>query len=351
MLVEPSPVPAKSKLGTVAMWAPQSALSPQLVRIDVLVAYTPAAAAATGDINGLIQLAFDESNRSYANSGIALTLGPAFVGQVDYSEAGRTYAQHVAALQSPSDGIMDVVHTWRDQYSADVVALIVNDASYCGLASVILAGATNAFVAVHYDCATGYYSFGHEIGHLQGARHDRAVDPNSTNGTQSVHGYVEPNLTWRTIMAYPDACGSCLRVQYWSNPNVTYPPTGQPMGTTTYEFDAQELDADKFGMGVFRTSFPVSIAGAARMAPGNTCTFTASVSGGTAPYSYTWSWQTTLGASAVGYSPSNGTFILVAESSATYTIYLTVIATDSNGEEGTSTKAVAVSQMNNGCSY
>ncbi len=261
----------------------------QLTRIDVLVAYTPSAAAATGDINGLIQLAFDESNASYSNSAINLTIAPAYVAQVNYTEAG--YAQDVAALQSPSDGIMDIVHTWRNQYLADVVVLIVNYPPHtaCGQASTILATASTAFAVVDYVCATGNYSFAHEIGHLQGARHDRAVD-NTNTPFQFGHGYVEPNHLWRTIMAYPNACGSCQRVQYWSNPNVTYPVTGQVMGTTTYEDNARVLNQTKSDIASFRSppALSVSISGPQYVTRYQSAQYFATPTNGTAPYTYEW---------------------------------------------------------------
>lgn len=42
--------------------------------IDVLVAYTPSASSASGDIKGLIELAVSEANDSYVNSGIDIHL-------------------------------------------------------------------------------------------------------------------------------------------------------------------------------------------------------------------------------------------------------------------------------------
>jgi hypothetical protein len=78
---------------------------------------------------------------------------------------------------------------------------------------------------------TGYYSFGHEFGHLQGARHDTYVDSTMTPFSYG-HGYVYLPGLWRTIMAYNNACSvfgmDCTRLQYWSNPTVPY--GGQPMG-------------------------------------------------------------------------------------------------------------------------
>ena len=60
-----------------------------------------------------------------------------------------------------------------------------------GQADAIYADASSAFAIVDYDCATGYYSFGHELGHLQGARHDPNNDPTSTPFAYG-HGYQDP---------------------------------------------------------------------------------------------------------------------------------------------------------------
>ena len=219
--------------------------------VTVMVAYTAAAASATADIGGLIQLAFDETNKSYANSSVTITLSKVYVAQVSYSESGRSFSQHVNALKSTTDGIMDIVHSWRNTYAADVVKLIVNDSEACGIAAAIKATATSAFAVTHYSCATGYYSFGHEIGHLQGARHDRYVDSSTTPYAYG-HGYVDPNKKWRTIMAYGNNCSNCTRVQYWSNPYVSYPSTGQAMGTTTYENNARVLNETRTTVAAFR---------------------------------------------------------------------------------------------------
>ncbi|HEV2148830.1 MAG TPA: M12 family metallo-peptidase [Longimicrobiaceae bacterium] len=217
--------------------------------INVMVVYTAAAASATSSIGNLIQLAVDETNQSYVNSGISISMNKVHVAQVSYNESNRSFSQHVNALKSTTDGIMDIVHTWRNTYAADVVVLVVNDSEACGMAAAIKATATSAFAAAHYSCITGYYSFGHEVGHLQGARHDRFVD-SSTSPYPYGHGYIPPSKSWRTIMGYGNNCSNCKRIQYWSSPLKTY--NGEVMGTATYEDNARVLNETRGTVAAFR---------------------------------------------------------------------------------------------------
>lgn len=55
---------------------------------------------------------------------------------------------------------MNEAHTLRDEYGADLVALIIDDPQYCGIA--YLGPRTDLMFSVTgWNCATGYYSFGH----------------------------------------------------------------------------------------------------------------------------------------------------------------------------------------------
>ena len=194
------------------------------VGIDVLVAYTTAARSAVADINATIQLAVAEANQSYINSGINIKLTLVDSFEVAYSESGKTFETILADfVANPT------VQNRRNSSGADLAAMIINQTDYCGLADAIMANASTAYAVVHYDCATGYYSFAHELGHLQGARHDPATDPTNTPFAYG-HGlqHLSPTPAWRTIMAY-NCSGGCPRIQYWSNPNVQY--GGVAMGT------------------------------------------------------------------------------------------------------------------------
>jgi len=205
--------------------------------IDVLVVYTPSARSAQGGtsaMNALVDLAVAETNQSYNNSGVNTQLNLVYKGEISYTESSN-FSTNLSRLAGTSDGYMDNVHSLRDQYCADAVALIINGTQYCGIAylmsSVSTSFASSAFSVTARTCATGYYSFGHELGHNMGARHDWYVD-SSTSPYIYNHGYVNVADRWRTIMAYNSECSAsgvnCTRLQYWSNPNVTY--GGDPMG-------------------------------------------------------------------------------------------------------------------------
>lgn len=211
-------------------------------RIDILVAYTDDARAAAGStpaMKALILTALNEANAGYANSSVTTRLRLVHVQEFSYAETG-SMSTDLARFRTSGDGFFDSVHSLRNSYAADMLGLIVADGgAYCGLASTILATADTAFQVTDNGCATGYYSFAHEFGHLQGARHDTYVD--STNTPYSYgHGYVHTGASaydrWRSIMAYNDKCSSlgysCTRVNYWSNPAKTYHGAATGTGST-----------------------------------------------------------------------------------------------------------------------
>ncbi|BBM84853.1 M12 family metallo-peptidase [Candidatus Uabimicrobium amorphum] len=214
--------------------------------IDILVAYTPSAASTSGNISSLIKLAVTESNQSYRNSGIDIKLRLVHTYRTNYRESGD-FNTDLSRFRNKNDGHMDEVHSRRDQHRADICVLIVNNKQYCGLAYVY-ASAQSAFAAVHYDCATGYYSFAHEIGHLQGARHNPENDSSSQPFAYG-HGYQDPGRKWRTIMAY-NCPGGCKRINHWSNPAKKN--SGKVMGTSSRHNNARVLNTSANRMSSFR---------------------------------------------------------------------------------------------------
>jgi hypothetical protein len=199
-------------------------------QIDVLVAYTSNAQSQVGGVaamQGLINLAVAETNLAYANSGVSQRLRLVHTVEVAYSEG--TFETDLARLGGNGDGYLDTVHSLRNTYGADLVSLIRTSGTYCGIAYLMAPPSTGfesaAFSVVAQNCATGYFSFGHELGHNMGSHHDRA-NASGPGAYSYSYGYQNPSGLFRTILAYN--CPNCTRIQYFSNPAITY--SGQPTG-------------------------------------------------------------------------------------------------------------------------
>jgi hypothetical protein len=211
--------------------------------IDVLVAYTPQAAADAGGVaavESLAALSVAVSNDSFAGSGVHLTLNLVGTVATTGTGAGDASSATLSDLTGLTDGSYDDVHAARDAAGADLVSLLAADGGpYCGIAWYP-ASASYGFSVVAQGCAVANLSFPHELGHNLGASHDRYVSPTGF----LPYGFGTVNLAdrWRTIMAYNDACEDagfwCQRIARWSNPDLAY--LDSPLGVAVGQSDAAD---------------------------------------------------------------------------------------------------------------
>ncbi len=204
-------------------------------RFDVLVGYTGAAKSGAGDQNSIemtVQLAVEETNQAYQLSGVNPRLRLVRTIEVSYTES-TNWEGMLNHLTGKSDGQMDSIHALRDEHRADLVSLIVEDRTYCGMAWLMTSLSadfeSHAFSLVSRTCATGYYSFGHELGHNMGCCHDRGNHSGPSLYPYSFGWRFDAGgNTYRTILAYAPG----TRIQRFSNPDVSYlsVPTGVPIG-------------------------------------------------------------------------------------------------------------------------
>ncbi len=201
--------------------------------VDLLVVYTSTARAKQGGqdaMNALIAMGVDLANQAYRNSQIAMQLRLVRTAEMAYAETGNISAD-LSRLRGTTDGFMDSVHQLRNQYKADMVALIVdNGGAYCGIAYVMANGprasfANYAFSVTDRDCVANN-TLTHELGHNMGDAHDRASG--GTGVFAYSYGYQDPIGRFRTIMAYACPNVSCPRVKYFSNPRILI--NGRPAG-------------------------------------------------------------------------------------------------------------------------
>ena len=223
----PAPAAAKSVAG--------AGIASAVPVIDVMVAFDNLAEAAYGsiaaaeaDIIDMINI----SNMSYINSGNDQQLALTNIVNLNYTPNAADGTDddfaYIAAIRSKVDGIVDSLHTDRDANGADLISVIGNVTSFCGVAYSPVSAVpaeSDAFSLLDYNCAVGNLSFPHELGHNMCADHD-PVNANGGSPCQPDgfgHFGIVENL--RTIMSYANVqngCSTCVRVPYFSNPSVTY---------------------------------------------------------------------------------------------------------------------------------
>jgi hypothetical protein len=145
------------------------------------------------------------------------------------------------------------VPTLRNNYRADLVSMFVENPSYCGMAWFGPLE-SHAFSVVARNCATGYFSFAHEVGHNLGLDHDLANAVSSPY--EYGHGYIDPGCQFRTVMAY--ASCNAPRVGYHSNPNIVYPGTNSVLGDATFADSVRVVQQTAVTVAKFRSEVDAS---------------------------------------------------------------------------------------------
>ena len=229
------------------------------VVMDLLAVWTPAARMAAGGtdagIRSVIELAVANANAAYVHSQVNAQIRLVYAGEVSFSENTGDIAGDLGRLTQKGDGVLDAVHSLRDQYEADLVSLVgagYTSGGACGvgwlMGSPSTGFASSAFNVVDQACAAGNLSLAHELGHNQGLHHD---PPNAVGyGSPSysyAYGYQDPSGAFRTVLSY----GGATRVPYLSSPAIAY--SGLPTGTSSQD-NARALNNTAPTVASFRQS-------------------------------------------------------------------------------------------------
>ena len=206
--------------------------------IRMVLLYTNAAAAG-GDIEGEIELAVLETNVAFQVSKIPIRLVLAHMEQVTMTELDFLgMLTNLTAGTAP----LDVGHTLREKYHADVVGVLrTAGGGFSNLMPIpSMAHRDQAFLVVGRYNMNAAFAVAHELGHLLGGMHGRGIPPSPA------HDYAYPFACtgcvvdgirgWHTIISGPlptDVTGiNTSPIGYYSNPDVLFfgEPTGVPIG-------------------------------------------------------------------------------------------------------------------------
>ena len=227
-------VPNASTLEDTSDWVYDIPITNESTVIDLVMLYTPAAAAGTSDINLYIDTAMAVANQALENSGVTHRYNLLHAAQTQYTESSDM-STDLSRLANASDGYMDEAWPLADAYGSDLVHLFTAPSNYCGIAyrPTTFPNVGAGFGVTSVACASQNLSFPHELGHNLGANHD----PLNSSGTpypNYSYGWQDTAGVFRTVMAYYNGCpsgGSCTRIDYFSNTTLAY--SGRPMGSST----------------------------------------------------------------------------------------------------------------------
>lgn len=132
----------------------------------------------------------------------------------------------------------------RLRVSADAAHLLVVNLASCGAAYQASLPSGLTISVASKSCALGYFTFGHELAHNFGCGHDPATYTNQLY--QHGHGHLIQG-GFRTVLAYTSP-GYVARVNYYSNPAVTFPPSNTITGLSGLSNNAAVLRLNRFVM-------------------------------------------------------------------------------------------------------
>ena len=207
--------------------------------LRVLFVYSKAAMNRRGGqaaMESAIATTVAEANIALDTSDVDAQLVLADSRKVNYSESGSLFTDLDAVTDL--DGVIDQVHTWRDNSAADLVVFITRDDAFCGLAWTMDANSFApwfeqfAFSTVAEDCLDDGITTIHEIGHNLSGQHEEDqvnADDQSSGGTTEPlfrysFGYYDDVNDFATIMAYGQFCtpNFCPSIPQFSSKTVKY---------------------------------------------------------------------------------------------------------------------------------
>ncbi len=223
----PSLLPPVAAMATPLAGPPAVVETSASTTIGVMVVYTPAArtwAQGSGGIANVISQAVQKAQLAHDNSDTGIILDLVHSAEIDYTESGSA-STDLNRLTWGSDGYMDQVHTWRDQYAADLVTIFASVQDVGGLSWLL--DDTNGSPSLAFNLCrvqqVGWtYTYAHEAGHLMGCHHrkDQATQPGPGlyNFSAGWRWTGTDNQQYCSVLSYED--GPWTQVAYFSSPDV-----------------------------------------------------------------------------------------------------------------------------------
>ena len=224
-----------SRIGQPAM---RTTDTTTIVTFSVKFYYTPQFAAVTADIDGFINQAIAVTNQGFINSKAPLRVQSCGSEKTTIDEVKKN-----EEMWSKFNSMKGSAKELRG--TADAAALLVADSDVCGLGNMDATGNGGTITLNAKGCVMTMYVLGHELGHNFGLGHNKEQGPNESYPEGL--GYLLPGGKYMTIQAYSSKLGE-KEINYYSNPDVVFPKTGQPTGIKGSSNSVKVLTEKRFAM-------------------------------------------------------------------------------------------------------
>ena len=235
------------------------------VVLDAMIVYTPAAriwGVSNGGIDNIVAQAVALGQLALDNSNTYMTLNLVYSGEINYTENGDTETD-LKRLTFTTDGYMDNVHSLRNQYSADVVALFAKVDDTGGISWLldsIYGDARYAFSVCRVQQISWSYTYIHEAGHLLGCGHHKLQliqpGPGLFSYSAGWRWVGNDNVLYSSVMTYDSGQAfadgkNSTRIGYFSNPDILY--KGVATGDSVNADNARTIRETKFVVAGYRS--------------------------------------------------------------------------------------------------
>lgn len=234
--------------------------------IDIMIVYDSTAQTWVNSHGGMNAFAADavaRMNQAVKNSKVDVTFLLVHTASVSYTHSGDL-GRDLDNLQAGS-GNLSVVHQWRDTYSADLVALIVNTGSAYGTVGMGYSLSSYSgnpdwgFTVTAIQSVDICHTLTHEVGHNLGCDHSKrqkdSPGPNTDLNPYSAGWYFRGTdfIDYHTIMAYSsDGYGNdYTEAPLFSTPLTTY--QGTVAGNSSDGDNARTIAQTKAAVAAYRS--------------------------------------------------------------------------------------------------
>lgn len=221
--------------------------------INVMIVATDGAITGLGGPEATSKHVFQDVNninQSFINSGINARINVVYTAPLNFPQVGCMYTLLDLVVSIKGGPPIQDLHEKRNDFAADIVMIIVDEPSQCGI-SGSYGAIDEAFLIVDYRCLGANYSMARQLGYLLGCGNNDSQSGRFNSFNEDAQAFFFENerekSSFSTIMGYTDESISSTTeefnmIPYWSSGDTnTIRYKGIPVGDEAHD-NAQQIN-------------------------------------------------------------------------------------------------------------